>query len=88
MIISPKLSALAFCNFRMKILYLFCEVFTKDFLFLTEYKRHCAFNVISFMFFPDRSDGEETACNVGAPGSIPDLRRAPGGGDGYPVQYS
>ena len=40
------------------------------------------------MFFPDRSDGKETACNVGAPGSIPDLRRAPGGGDGYPVQYS
>ena len=88
MVISPKLSTLAFCNFRMKILYLFCEVFTKDFLLLTGYKRHCAFNVVSFMFFPGGSDGKESACNVGAPGSIPDLGRSPGGGSGYPLQYS
>ena len=88
MVISPKLSALAFCSFRMKILYLFCEVFIKDFLFLTGCKRHCAFNVISFMLFPGGSDGKESACNVGAPGSIPDLGRSPGGGNGYPFQYS
>ena len=85
MVISPKLSALAFCNFRMKILYLFCEVFTKDFLFWTEYKRHCLFNVFSFMFFPGGSDGKESACNVGAPGSIPDLERSPGGGNGSSI---
>ena len=34
------------------------------------------------------SDGKESACNVGDPGSIPGLERAPGEGIGYPLQYS
>ena len=34
------------------------------------------------------SDGKESACNVGDPGSIPGLGRSPGGGHGYPLQYS
>ena len=38
--------------------------------------------------FPGGSDGEESACNAGDPGSIPGLGRAPGEGDGYPLQYS
>ena len=38
--------------------------------------------------FPGGSDGKESACNVGDPGSIPGLGRRPGGGNGNPLQYS
>ena len=31
---------------------------------------------------------KESACNVGDPGSIPRSGRSPGGGNGYPLQYS
>ena len=31
---------------------------------------------------------KESACNAGNPGSIPGLRRPPGEGNGYPLQYS
>ena len=34
------------------------------------------------------SDGEESACNVGDLGSVPELARSPGKGDSYPLQYS
>ena len=34
------------------------------------------------------SDGKESACNVGDPGSIPGSGRSPGEGKGYPLQYS
>ena len=34
------------------------------------------------------SDGEESACNAGDPGSIPGLERSPGEGNGNPLQYS
>ena len=34
------------------------------------------------------SDGKESACNVGDPGSIPGLGRSPGKGKGYPLQDS
>ena len=37
---------------------------------------------------PDSSDGEESACNAGDPGSIPGLGRSPGDRIGYPLQYS
>ena len=37
---------------------------------------------------PGSSDGKESACNVGDLGSIPGLRRSPGGGHGKPLQYS
>ena len=38
--------------------------------------------------FPCGSAGKESACNVGDLGSIPGLRRSPGEGKGYPLQYS
>ena len=41
-----------------------------------------------FMGFPYGSAGKESACNVGDLGSIPGLRRSPGEGKGYPLQYS
>ena len=37
---------------------------------------------------PGGSDGEESACNVGDSGSIPELGRSPGEGNGHPPQYS
>ena len=38
--------------------------------------------------FPCGSAGKEFACNAGDLGSIPGLRRSPGEGKGYPLQYS
>ena len=40
------------------------------------------------MGFPCGSAGKKTACNAGDMGSIPGLRRSPGEGKGYPLQYS
>ena len=34
------------------------------------------------------SDGKESACNVGEPGSLPGLGRSPGEGKSYPLQNS
>ena len=41
-----------------------------------------------FMGSPGGSEGKESACNVGDPGSIPGLGISPGGGHGNPLQYS
>ena len=41
-----------------------------------------------FLGFPGGSDGKESVCNVGDPGSIPGLGRSPGEGNGNPLQYS
>ena len=38
--------------------------------------------------FPGGSDGKESACNAGDPGSIPGSGRSPGEVNGYPLQYS
>ena len=38
--------------------------------------------------FPGGSDGEESACDAGDLGSIPDQLRSPGEGNGNPLQYS
>ena len=40
------------------------------------------------MDFPGGSDDKESACNVGDLGSIPELGRSAGEGNGYPLQYS
>ena len=41
-----------------------------------------------FLDFPDSSVGKESACSVGALGSIPGLGRSPGEENGYSLQYS
>ena len=38
--------------------------------------------------FPCGSSGKESTCNAGDLGSIPGLRRSPGEGKGYLLQYS
>ena len=40
------------------------------------------------MGFPHSSVGKESACNAGDPSSILGLRRSPGEGIGYQLQYS
>ena len=40
------------------------------------------------MGFPGGSDGKESACSEGDPGSIPGSGRSPGDGNGTPLQYS
>ena len=40
------------------------------------------------MGVPGGSDGKESACNVGNPGSIPGSGRASGEGSSNPLQYS
>ena len=41
-----------------------------------------------FITDPLVAQSEESACNAGDLGSIPGLGRSPGGGNGYPFQYS
>ena len=43
---------------------------------------------LSALGFPGDSDGKASACNVGDLGSIPELGRSAGEGNGYPLQYS
>ena len=38
-------------------------------------------------YLPVGSDGKESACNAGDPGSIPGSGRSPGEGNGNPLQY-
>ena len=38
--------------------------------------------------FPGGSEGKESACNAGYPGSIPGSEKSPGEGNGNPFQYS
>ena len=40
------------------------------------------------MGFPGDSDGKESACNAGNPGSIPGSGRSLREGNGYPLEYS
>ena len=42
----------------------------------------------SYGSYPGGSDGKESACNVGDPGSIPGSRISPGEGNGNPLHYS
>ena len=47
--------------------------------------------LIQFIYgvgFPDASDGKQSACNVGDPGSIPGSGRSPGEGNDNSLKYS
>ena len=58
------------------------------YVYITEYI--CIYNWIYYIGwdFSYASDSKESACNVGHLGSIPELGRSPGEGNGYPLQYS
>ena len=51
---------------------------------VVQWLRLCASN----MGFPGSSSGKESTCNAGDPGLIPGLRRSPGEGMIYSLQYS
>ena len=55
------------------------QLFQRDFI-LKEFHKSVG--------FPGGSDGKESACSVGDPGSIPGSGRSPGEGNGNPLQYS
>ena len=60
----------------------------KDISALTIWEfRHCR-KVMWGLGFPDGSDGKESVCIAGDPGSIPGLGRSLGEGNGNPLQYS
>ena len=42
----------------------------------------------SIQGFPGGSGDKESSCNAGDLGLIPELRRSPGEGNSYPLQYS
>ena len=46
------------------------------------------FELLHLLHLPRGSDGKESACNAGDPGSIPGSGRAPGEGNGYLLQCS
>ena len=45
-------------------------------------------NFSAFVGSPGGSDGKESACNTGDPGSSPGSGSSPGAENGYPIQYS
>ena len=51
-------------------------------------KVHTLWLVDTSWGFPGGSDGKESACSAGDLVSIPRLRRSPGEGNGYRLQYS
>ena len=63
-------------------------------LFFLIFKQEGKMNKVETMLhafvcgFPGDSDGKESACDAGDLGSIPELGRTPGEGNGYPLQYS
>ena len=62
-------------------------------LLLVEMGNNSDFIIITIIIksnlcFPDGSDGKESTCNVGDPGSMTGSGRSPGEGNGYPHQYS
>ena len=46
------------------------------------------YEYMTMMGFPGTSAGKESTFNAGDPGSIPESGKSPGGGIGYPLQYS
>ena len=47
-----------------------------------------SFRLYNYLGFPGGSVCKESACNAGDLGSIPELGRSPGEGNGNPLQYS
>ena len=45
-------------------------------------------HIYIFIYFSCSSDGKESACNAGDPGSISGSGRSSGEGNGNPLQYS
>ena len=66
------------------------HIYTQNKSLMTQKIFSFYYNISLFIYFPraDGSDGKESACNVGDPGSIPGSGRSPGEGNGDPLQCS
>ena len=56
--------------------------------FFPEYILVFYIQYMTLIGFPGGSDGKESACSAEDPVLISGLGRSPGGGHGYPLQYS
>ena len=61
--------------------------YSKHYLLLMQEAVNC-FITLSHLGFPGDSDSKESACSAGDLGSVPELKRCPGEGNGYPLQHS
>ena len=64
------------------------SLFMYFWLFIPQQSHHRVLINAEMSYFPGGSDGKGSACNAGDPGSVPQLGRSPGEGDGNPLQYS
>ena len=60
----------------------------EGFLLIKTYLQTIYSFTVNFLALTLITDGKESVCNVGDPGSIPGLERYPGEGNGSPLQYS
>ena len=74
-------ASLLLCKFPIR-------VFIKQFSFFQTLNFYLVLGYSWLMDFPGGSDSEESACNAGAPGSIPGSGRSCGKGNGIPLPYS
>ena len=77
--------------FKQNQIYKNLQYSTKN-IFLTDFPRisYCLFTVkyYSYIGFSGGSDGKESTCSAGDPGSIAGSGRSPGEGNDYQLQYS
>ena len=67
------------------VVFLFLFYFWKSPYYFLQWLHQFIFSVGGF---PGASDSKESASNAEDPGSVPELERSPGEGNGYPLQYS
>ena len=77
-----------FCFFKIFIYLVACKRPWFDSWVRKSHWRRDRLPTLVCLGFPGGSAGKESACNAGDLGSIPGLRRSPGGGNCYPLQYS
>ena len=68
-------------------MHFYCWVLIKKKKKLTQNSWYSVLNSLAG-YFPDGSDDKEHTCNAWDPGSIPELGRSLGEGNGYTLQYS
>ena len=65
--------------------YICVYTYTTSKLYLNHSSNKPSYTILNLWY--SGSDGEESACNAGDPGSIPESGRSSGEEDSYPLQY-
>jgi len=55
---------------------------------MRRYIKSMSYILAIILIVPGNTDSKLFACNEGDPGSVPELGRSSGNGNGYPLQYS